>query len=548
MSFSWKTLPRGLAEPLLKGSVGKARLCAMAETALGLGSGLPGEQARGFLRLGADMLLAAWEYDPLDHDLAANLLRVHAVCPCLPLTLEKTARHLAGASAFPKDSTELTAMLYGGRDPAAAWNYLKRMRRKEPENLFWTRQAVFIGLTEGRHKELEDWLATSRLPRPLADAFSADLAFAREDYEDAARDYGTAAKGLPFLLWRERLGESLYRLGRREEALALWTEISAARPWHTNLVLRRDDTARDRDLPGSTPEGGGAVLLYSWNKAVCLNMALEALAASDLGGALVCVLDNGSSDETPDMLRAWRDRLGEGLLVVTLPCNIGAPPARNWLLSLPETRKRDWVAFLDDDAIVPPDWLRRFGRAMEAHPRGEVYGCRVVDHAAPMSLQSADFHLDPGGSFGGKGGLEPLHERRFVISDVHYAVRDFGQFSYLRPCVSVTGCCHLFRREALDRIGHFDLCYAPTQYDDVEHDIRHALRGQLPIYQGHLRVAHMQSSGQAAWKDPVKLLASWANLFKLQTKYTQEEFDAIRERDHQSLLADMIGRVGEGAL
>jgi len=182
---------------------------------------------------------------------------------------------------------------------------------------------------------------------------------------------------------------------------------------------------------------------------------------------------------------------------------------------------------------------------MHVFPSGSVYGCRVVDYKNALSLQSVDLHLEPGGPSGGSGSLEPAHERRFSISDLHYQVQDFGQFRYLRPCVSVTGCCHLFRRAALDAVGHFDLRFAPTQYDDVEHDIRHALRGELPIYQGHLRVAHMRSSGQAAWADQGKLLATWANLFKLQIKYAQTEYDRIREDEHQSLLADMLRRIEE---
>jgi GT2 family glycosyltransferase len=537
--FSWKNLPRALALPLLKGSVGKAHLCAVAQTALNMA----GNTADGafFVRLGAELLCAAWEHDPLDHELSRDLLRVHAVCPCLPRSLEKTAHFFSNASRYPENGDELLAVL-GGRDPAAARQYLKRMRRKEPDNLFWTRQALLIGLAEGRHRDVEEWLETCSLPRPVLEACTADLAFARGEYGHAARGYEGAWKSLPVRIWKERLGESLYRLGERDAALAHWEESLRDRPWHANLALRVSDLRQKRDLPGPLPAGSGAVLLYSWNKARCLNAALEALAASELGDALLCVLDNGSSDETPDVLRSWKGRLGERLFPVTLPCNIGAPPARNWLLSLSETRSRDWVAFLDDDALIPPDWLRRFGRAMEAYPDAAAYGCRVTDHASPLSMQSVDLHLDPGGPSGGGDSLEPRFERRFSISGLHYAVRDFGQFSYMRPCVSVTGCCHLFRRAPLDGIGHFDLRYAPTQYDDVEHDIRRALRGELPVYQGHLRVAHMQSSGQAAWEDPVKLLASWANLFKLQTKYRQADFDAIRERDHQSLLADMLGR------
>ncbi|MCL2124130.1 MAG: hypothetical protein FWH34_08550, partial [Desulfovibrionaceae bacterium] len=51
VEFSWKALPRKLALPLLKGSVGKTRLCAMAQRALEM-SNAPGSPG---LRLGADM-------------------------------------------------------------------------------------------------------------------------------------------------------------------------------------------------------------------------------------------------------------------------------------------------------------------------------------------------------------------------------------------------------------------------------------------------------------------------------------------------------------
>jgi hypothetical protein len=55
----------------------------------------------------------------------------------------------------------------------------------------------------------------------------------------------------------------------------------------------------------------------------------------------------------------------------------------------------------------------------------------------------------------------------------------------------------------------------------------------------------MRSTGQDAWTDPAKLLATWANMFKLQMKVTPAESDKIREADHEALLADMLGRVEE---
>ncbi|WMW65468.1 glycosyltransferase [Nitratidesulfovibrio liaohensis] len=270
------------------------------------------------------------------------------------------------------------------------------------------------------------------------------------------------------------------------------------------------------------------------------------VAASDLGDARVVVLDNGCTDATPDVLARWAERaphrLGERLHTVTLPLNIGAPPARNWLLTLPEVRACDWVAFLDDDATVPPDWLRLFGAAMAAHPAANVYGCRVVDYSVPMLLQSVDLHLDPGGDMAAAPENAPGYRRRFSVSDLHLQELDFGQFSYLRPCVSVTGCCHLFRRAVFDAVGPFDLRYAPSQYDDLEHDLRRSLRGDLPVYQGHLAVHHMKRTGRAAWTDPAQFSNAWANMYKLQYRYARPDFDTLGQHDHAALLADVETR------
>ena len=76
-----------------------------------------------------EMLCAAWEYDLLDSELAQNMLRMHAVHPCLSRPFEKTAALFVKFSCFPQNTDELLAHL-GGHDPAGTWQYLKRMRRK----------------------------------------------------------------------------------------------------------------------------------------------------------------------------------------------------------------------------------------------------------------------------------------------------------------------------------------------------------------------------------------------------------------------------------
>jgi len=352
-----------------------------------------------------------------------------------------------------------------------------------------------------------------------------------------------ALRALPLPGWRARLGESLFRAGQTDEALIHWQAALEQRPWQVHLFLRCDDLRRGRHLPAALPAGRGVILLYSWNKAELLDATLSSLHASETGGADVIVLDNGSSDDTPTMLTGWEQRFAPRLIVVCLPCNIGAPAARNWLLSLPRVRDYDWIVFLDDDITLPSDWLRYFGAAMLAYPEHGVFGCRVVDHDRRHMIQCADFHLVPGDSPEKKPGGLPDFVQRFSIATLHiHAAQDFGQFTYMRPCASVTGCCHLFRRVRLFETGLFDIRYSPSQFDDFEHDLRHIMGGDMPVYQGYLRIPHVRRTGSyGAGEDP-QLANSWANMYKLQMRYPRQTFDRIRAAEHAALLADALAR------
>lgn len=548
MNFSWQDIPHAVAVPLLKGSVGSLHLRSAAEAALQHAAESAPVGARPLLELGAHCLLAAWEGDMLDPGAADQLLQLHGIFPFLTPVQVHLAR-IISQTPPPGDVKDLRDLLMS-RDIDPCLRHVEGMRRREPDSLFWVRQGIMLGMVEGRHDWTARWISTSDLlPVPLREGLLGDVNFARGEWLAARGHYLAARRGVPSLVWLERQGEAAWREGRGDEALAQWDVVLARRPWHTNLFLRRDDVLHERYGDGPYPSGKGTVLLYTWNKDSSLDMTLRSLAASNLGDADIVVLDNGSTDGTAEVITAWVGRMGSRVRRVDLPCNVGAPAARNWLLTLPENRVCDWVAFVDDDVELPANWLHLLGRAMAEYPDHPVYGCRVVNHDTPMNLQSVDLHIDEGGLVGspegGEMGQEPGHRRRFSVSGIHHLTLDFGNFSYMRPCLSVTGCCHLFRREALDRVGHFDLRFSPSQYDDLEHDVRHALYGQWPLYQGHLCVRHMKRSGRGAWTDAVQLMSAWANLFKLQTRYTREQYQDLRREEHALLLADMLARQKE---
>jgi len=545
--IDWKGLVPELSRPLLKGGVGKVHLLGMADTALGL-AGKGGPRAAFHAELGSDMLLAAWEQDCLDGDTAGQLLALHGVRPLLAPQVRPVVAAVQAGWRRPDNPAYLNRLLQK-RETEKTFRFLEQQKLKEPESLFWTAQALMVGFYEGQYDRVDSWVrADGALPRPLAERVLGDTAFARGRYADAALHWERALSGLPLPFMRARLAEALYRAGDAVQAVRLWQEVAHARPWCVNTLLRLHDvhTGLDRDV--RLPQGHGAALLYTWNKADCLDRALESIAASQMGSNSVVVLDNGSVDATPQVLRAWRERMGrDRMQIISLPLNVGAPAARNWLMQARELADCRWVAYLDDDAMLPPDWLGRFGAAMNAYPDALAWGCKVVDHDNPMVLQAVDLHLNEGGEvLPAPERMEP-YQRRFSVSDIHHQELDFGWFDYMRPCASVTGCTHMYLRETLLEHGGFDLRFSPTQYDDLEHDLRGVLHGRLPVYTGHLRVTHMKRTGKTAHSDSGEFGNAYANMYKLQMKYTASEYETMRCNDEAAAQADIIAKLSAPA-
>ena len=180
---------------------------------------------------------------------------------------------------------------------------------------------------------------------------------------------------------------------------------------------------------------------------------------------------------------------------------------------------------------------------MRAYPEAGVWGCRVMDHAVPALFQCTDLHLgEPDGDVLPASRMPQGSPRSFGLSNVQHQVMDFGQFAYMRPCVSVTGCCHLFLRGRLHACGDFDLRYSPSQYDDLDHDLRLGLAGRLPVYQGHLAVPHMKRSGRASQSNPREIGNALSNNYKLHMKHDAESMRQLRGHALDASVADIAAK------
>ncbi|WP_415714929.1 glycosyltransferase family 2 protein [Maridesulfovibrio sp.] len=118
------------------------------------------------------------------------------------------------------------------------------------------------------------------------------------------------------------------KLGERETAMSVLAGAVDAQPWRVSEALRLYDLARSLDKKTVPLPGSLAVLLYSFNKAEELDATLASLYRSELNGASIFMLDNGSSDGTSEVISKWQSEFGVQMKRIDLPVNVGAAAAR----------------------------------------------------------------------------------------------------------------------------------------------------------------------------------------------------------------------------
>lgn len=527
----WPLLPNTVQRGLLVSSEGKLHLMQLAQELLTGSQNKPSALQKIFLDLGLDLLQAAWTKDPLDGQLAHQLLVLDEKWPRLDPRSKSFVREVASRWKQPED-LRYYRRIAESRDSEKLRRFLLTQLGKENGNLYWWQQIVSLGMFEQDQELLgtilrQNWSGLE----PCRKLLAGDVAWFSGQKDAACAAYSKAIGQDA----RLRCAWNLFESGQKDAALALFRDVYAADPWRTSEILLLYDVLASTGAQQSMLNGQVAIVLYSYNKAAELDATLQSLLASELGDSRIWVLNNGSSDETANILNKWQQEIGGRLQRIDLHVNVGAPAARNWLMSIPEIQKCQWMVYLDDDVEVPADWLRKFSSAVEAYPEAGVWGCKVVDHAQVTLLQSVDLHLMPPVS-----ESDRQQERRFKVSDVHHQTLDFGQFDYLRPCASVTGCCHLFRMDRLLESGGFDLRFSPSQYDDLEHDIRLNTNGQYAVYQGFLSIRHKKRSGKASRTSTAEFGNSFANMHKLQKKYSLQEYERIMAWECEILRRDFM--------
>ena len=471
--------------------------------------------------------LAAWNFEraPLDPAFAAEARaagRVLGEAPARRSLLRELGRRLRRPA-----NTRDFAALADAPDPAPALALLERGLADPADGLYWCGRGFAFALARGMAdlaRNIAARLGSDPALAPLGARLAVETALAWDGppavQAALARLDHACFPRFAALATAARLAET----GDTDGAAAVLARLWATENWHPDLTARLHallcppaPAALDA-LPGRLH-----VFVYTWNRAGLLGRTLAGLADSRLGPARITVLDNGSTDDTAAVCRSLAARFAPNrFAVVRLPVNVGAPAARNWLARTAGLGPDDLAAYVDDDVSLPPDWLERLAAALAADRTADVAGARIVAAApgAARMAQAADVRLLP---------PDAAHNVRPLVN--YGPGPDLGLLAALRPCASVSGCCHLFRGRALAGPAPFDLRFSPSQFDDLARDLTGFLAGGRAVYAGALAVGHHQHAGPGQARSAAAVGQLLGARTKLDGLFSREQMAVAAGRD-----------------
>lgn len=220
-----------------------------------------------------------------------------------------------------------------------------------------------------------------------------------------------------------------------------------------------------------------SIIVLSYGTSLWLQRCLQALVANTPPVYELIVVDNGSPDDTREIL----ERHVSGARVVLNDDNVGFGPANNQAALV---ARAPALCFLNADALVQEGWLEPLLAALDAEPE--------LGAVVPMLLNWDDeawangFRgtLQEAGSIVGHDG---------TTQAVGYG-DDPDQPWYRFPRIVDYGsaACMVVGRSAFEAVGGFDPAYAPAYFEDVDLCFSLDAHGWQTRYEPRSEVIHVR--------------------------------------------------------
>lgn len=214
-----------------------------------------------------------------------------------------------------------------------------------------------------------------------------------------------------------------------------------------------------------------SVVVVNWNRRELLRNCLQSLENQRLSDFEVILVDNGSTDGSPEMAT---EEFGHGkpfsLKLVRNKENRGFCAANNQGFAV---AAGEFIALLNNDAEAEPGWLGALVSCFRRNPEIGMGASKILVWEDPSRIDKVGHLIYLDGQNRGRGTGEV----------------DTGQYSQAEEVLWPDGCAAMYRRRMIEEIGGFDedlFAYG----DDAELGLRARIAGWGCLYVPDAVVRH----------------------------------------------------------
>lgn len=209
-----------------------------------------------------------------------------------------------------------------------------------------------------------------------------------------------------------------------------------------------------------------SIVMLTFNQLEYTRMTIDSIRRSTKTPIELIVVDNASSDGTVEYLKSQKD-----IHAIFNEENLGFPAGCNQGI---EASTGDYILLLNNDVIVPKEWLEGLIECAESSPKIGIVG--------PMSNRISGYQLEQ------NVGYRKVSQ----VQDFAAKYRRKNRKRWIEV-PRVAGFCMLIKRDLIDKIGGLDTAFGMGNCEDDDFCVRARLAGYGTVVAGDVFIHHFGS-------------------------------------------------------